>query len=625
MERGVRPVYSAPQMARYDRNLGRLTNRIREGGFRGVDPSGLMFAIGPTYRHELPGRESSMRCTRWRSVRSESTRRRHVTQPESLESRVVLSSALPTYLAPWIPSDLPVENPVTHQREFISQASLRPANPNSPLYSNEGKIVSGTDRAGDLWTITVHGPGKVIVTDTTPNDGVLDDDINTIQLVGTSPTKTYVTGLVRASATNLTTGTIPFNELIATSGVRSIELNGFNLTDQVSPGVTSPTGIFLPGGVRVLSFNGIIAQLDTSITTTPYQIIIGSGTQPLKVAPSIYVNSIQDLVFNSTATTIPTTPITSPTVQFIINGNLQNFDITSATQGPITAGFQFEFPVVGTTGRTAVQALGVNNLNVHGSAVNFTVSKSPKPFSSEASGVNYLHKATFGGVADAVGLDVNGPINRLTFKRGLGNPSGVSTAITSSGQTLPATAYGTTEGSTGYPAAGDLGGVVKATHIHKLDVGPANEFTQTAQNPEFVQSREQGFPYYQATPGYALSNAVISTEGSIDKAKIKGSLQNSEVKTGFDYTAYVAGLQGTRGASRIGRLRVNGSLVNSAISASFIPAKNHYTRQTGIAGNGTIRGRVTGSALDAGGTTGLGNTGAGVFAKHLKGRLPATQ
>ncbi len=42
--------------------------------------------------------------------------------------------------------------------------------------------------------ITVHGPGKVIVTDTTPNDGVLDDDINTIQLVGTSINSTYVTG-----------------------------------------------------------------------------------------------------------------------------------------------------------------------------------------------------------------------------------------------------------------------------------------------------------------------------------------------------------------------------------------------------------------------------------------------
>jgi hypothetical protein len=566
-----------------------------------------------------------MRGTRRRSDRSESTRRRNVIRPESLESRLVLSTSLPAYLAPYIPSDLPVQNPITHQAEMLSVSELHPNNPKSSLYSNEGKVVSGTDREGDLWTITVHGPGKVIVTDTTPNDGVLDDDIDTIQLVGTSLKDTYVTGTVRASAKNLTTGVIPFNELIDTSGVRSIVLNNFNLTDQVSPGVTTPTGIFLTGGVRTLSFNGIIAQLDTSITTTPYQIIIGSGTKPLTVAPSIYVNSIQDLVFNSTATTIPTTPITSPTVQFVINGNVQTFSIASATQGPITAGYQFEFPVVGTTGRTAVQAQGVNDLNVAGSAVNFTVSEAPKPFSSSASGVSHIHKATFGGVSDGVGLDVKGNIGKLTFKRGLGNPSGVYTAVTSSGQALPATTYGYTEGSTGYPAAGDLGGVVSAKHIHKLVVGPANQITETAQNPELVQRTEQGFPTYQATPGYALSNAVITTSGSIDSVSIDGSLQNSEIKTGFDYSAYVAGLQGSRGASHISHLRVNGSLVSSAISASFIPANNHYTRQTGTAGNGRITGKVTGQALDTGATTGLGNTGAGVFAKHLKGRLPANQ
>lgn len=579
-----------------------------------------------------------MRCTRRRSERSESVRRRHVTQPEALESRIVLSSALPSYLSPWLPADLPVENPKTGQREMINARSLHPDNPNSPLYTNDGKIVSGTDRAGDLWTITVHGPGRVIVTDTTPNDGVLDDDIDTIQLVGTSPKDTYVTGLVRATArppitgisglepadtSNVTDATIPFNELIATSGVRSIELNGFNLTDQVNPAVDTPTGIFLYGGVRTLSLNDIIDQQDSSITTTPYQIVIGTGSTPLKVDPSIYLNSIQDLVFNSTSTTVPTTPVTTPTVQLIINGTLANFSITSASQGPITAGYQFEYPVVGTTGRTSVQAQAVKNLNVGGSAVNFTVSNSSKPFSSESSGVKYIKKATFGGASDAVGLDVDGRIGKLTFKRGLGNPSGVYTATTSSGQALPATMYGYTEGSTGYPASGDLGGVVSATSIGSLEVGPANTFTQTAQNPELVQSGEQGFPAYQTSPGYALSNVVIATTGSINSAFINGSLQNTEIKTGYDYNAYVAGLEGTRGASHIGKLKVNGDLVSSVISATVRPTNNHYSNSTNVDGNGSITGTVTGQALATGAKTGLGNTGAGVFARHLKGRLPA--
>ena len=159
-----------------------------------------------------------------------------------------------------------VTNPITHQRElFIGSESVNPNNPNSPGFNNEGKVVTGTDRAGDKWTITVHGPGKVIVTDTTPNDGVLDDDINTIQLVGTSLKSTYVTGNVIASnrsanstgAIRPSNGTILFNQLIATSGVKSIELNGFDLSDQVTPAVTSTTGIFLYGGVGVLSFDSI--------------------------------------------------------------------------------------------------------------------------------------------------------------------------------------------------------------------------------------------------------------------------------------------------------------------------------------------------------------------------------
>ncbi len=564
-----------------------------------------------------------MRCKQRRSDRYDSNRRRHATQPESLEGRIVLSSALPAYLSPWIPSDLPVQNPITHQAETLQVASLNAANPNSPIYTNDGKIVSGVDRAGDLWTITVHGPGRVIVTDTTPNDGVLDDNIATIQIVGTNLQDSYVTGSVRASATNLTSGTIPFNEVIATSGVRSIELNGFTLTNQVTPAVNQPTGIFLYGGVRVLSFNGILAQLNSASTTTPYQVVIGSGSVPLKYAPSIYVNSIQDVVFNSSSTTVPTAPITSPTVQFIVNGTIQNFDILSASQGPIQAGFQFAFPVVGTTGRTAVQAMAVKNLNVHGSAVNFTVSRNAQPFAHTGSGVAYIHRATFGGTSDAVGLDVSGPINKLEFKRGLGNPSGVFTATTSSGQVLPATSYGYTQGSTGYPASGLLGGVVSATSIHKLKVGPASVFAQTAQNPEFVQSRERGFPYYQTSPGFALSNVVIATSGSIDSASVVGSAQNTEIKTGFSYPGYVQGLQATRGASRIGKLRVDGSLLNSDISASFRPANGHYSRKTGTAGAGSITGAVTGSAYSTGGTTGLGNTGSGVFARHLKGRLPA--
>jgi hypothetical protein len=603
-----------------------------------------------------------------------------VSHPEALESRQVLSTAVPGYLAPWVPTDLPVQNPITHQKEIVQAASLHPTNIYSPLQTNDAKIVSGIDRQGDLWTITVHGPGRVIVTDTTPNDGALDDDINTIQLIGTDPRTTYVTGLVQASPrtpgvglpvnlefTTQGTGTaalpparILFNQLLATSGVHSIQLNGFILTNTVNPPVTSTTGVFLYGGVKTLSFQDIKAQLNTApngTIPTPIQIVIGTPNKPLKVEPSIYLNSINNLVYNGdTLGTLPTTPITTPTVQVIINGALQNFDIVSAGQGnianykvippvftsasseftPGTAGYQFWFPVVGTTGRTAVQTTAVRNLKVHGSAVNLTVSSASQPFTSHTSGVRGIHTAYFGGTADAVGLDVDGPIHKLVFKRGLGNPEGVFTAKGTGGQQLPATIYGTFSGTAtingktvtfpanSYAALGDLGGLVTATHIDQLDVGPANTIAITPQNPLFVQLYTHGWPIYATTAGEALTNAVITTSGSIGQVNVNGSLLNTEVKTGFDYISFTEGLEGTRAASQIRHLRVDGALLNSDVSATFRPANHHYDRRTGAAGNGSITGHVTGAALDTNGTTGLGNTGAGVFARHLRGRLPAT-
>ncbi len=607
-----------------------------------------------------------MRFARQRSGRPTGTRRSHVSEAEVLETRQVLSHALPSYLNPWLPSDLPVSNPVTHQRELLSVNSLYgPFNVNSPIMDNAGKIVSGTDRAGDKWVITVHGPGEVIVTDTTPNDGALDDDINTIQLVGTSPTSTYVTGQVVASATNFTPGTVLFNELIDTSGVKSVILNGFVLTRNVSPPVTSDTGIFLYGGVEVLSFQDIEAQIDTSVNPAPYQIVIGNANTPLKVEPSIYLNRVDNLVYDSAQTgfpytsPIPTGPLTSPTVSFVINGVIHDFDIIAATRGLIppgvvetaaaqaaagtasvlfstpaqggahpptsTAAYEVQFPIVGTTGRTSVQATAINKVHVKGSAVNVTMSRASQPFSSSLSGLKYLHEARFGGNADALGIDVNGTIGKLSFKRGLGNPSGVFTAKASTnlgggvtGQLLPATNYGVPEGSTGYPAAGLEGGQITAKRIRSLRSNAPNVLVTTPQNPQYVQLKLLGWPTYATTPGQALTNAVITTSQSIGHVHIVGSQLNTEIKTGFDYPSYVAGLEGTRAKSAIASLKQRGDLISSDDSATFRPANNHYQHSTGVHGPGVIGKHVRGKAYNTGGVTGLGNTGAGVFARRVK-------
>jgi hypothetical protein len=146
-------------------------------------------------------------------------------------------------------------------------------------------------------------------------------------------------------------------------------------------------------------------------------------------------------------------------------------------------------------------------------------------------------------------------------------------------------------------------------------------------------------------PGTALTNSAITTDGSIDNVSVTGNQLNSEIKTGYNYPSHVAGLEGTRSASRIRQVRQQGDLVNSVDSATFRPAKNAagnfvYSYTTGTAGDGSITGTITGatspgiyagvrshrrfpgSAFNTNGRTALGNYGAGFFARRTSRNLP---
>lgn len=592
-----------------------------------------------------------MRITRRRSDRPDPTRPGLGSSLESLESRELLSASSPVpLLGAWTPSDLPVYSAISHQPIGLSVKGLSNQarqNPQAPFVNNQGKIVSGLDRAGDLWTITVHGPGTVIVTDTTPNDGVLDDNIDTIQLVNTSPTKTWVTGQTDTSVRTTTDGTVYFNRLIDSSGVKSVVLNGFTLTQTVTPVGGAPnysnTGVYLLGGTQLLQFHDILGTFDTSQANTPIDIVIGDPATPLspQVQPTIRLDSIFNTVFDSTAATVPTTPQTTPTVNILVNGELKGLDIISSTQNipvqpsqalprvtPVTerywnptlspiasTGNQFAFPIVGTTGRTAVRATGIGNLNAHGSLVNVTASRGA-PFSSSQSGLSHLKSARFQGNADALGLDVNGRIGKLRFDRGLGNPTGTGNAATNLG--IPS-------GQTGYPAAGLLGGQVTATNIQSLSAGPANVVVQTATNPNFVQLTQPGYPTLYPRAGDALSSAAITSSGSINHTAINGNITNSEIKTGFDYPSYAAGLEGTRAKSHITHAHVHGDLVNGVVSATVRPLNNVYRQTPKVTGAAVIQGNSSSALYVTGGVTPLGNQGAGFFAHRKIGYLPPHQ
>lgn len=588
-----------------------------------------------------------MRHTR-RSDRPDAARLSLGSALEILESRELLTATSTNHpFSPWAPSDLAVYTAISHQPLPFSVQGLSAQarqNPQAQFINNEGKVVSGEDRQGNHWTITVHGPGAVIVTDTTPNDGALDDSINTIQLIGTNPNTTYVTGQTTASYNTPTDGTVLFEKLIDTSGVKSIILNGFTLTQTIAPPAGVPnftdTGISLTGGVGLLQFHDILASTDTSTTNVPINIVIGDPSTALTVKPTIRLDSIFNTVFSSTATSVPTSPQTTGTVDITVNGVLQNLDIVSSTQHPVvdaaqvdrgtpvsgetttsqrysnptlspvaSAGNEYQFPIVGTTGRTSVRAVAINHINASGSLVNVTASRGATPFQN-GSGLTHVGTVKVKSNADALGIDVNGPIKKIELDRGLGNPAGSSTAATELG--LPA-------GQTGYPASGLQGGLITANHIGKVKINAANVTLQTSTNPEFVQQNTIGNPTYYVQPGNAMTSSTIASAGSIGKTHVVGNLQNSEIKAGYHYPSHAAGLEGTRAKSSIGPVTNKGDLVNGDITATVRPKNNNYNIATNTNGPGLIGGKARSHLYNSGGVTPLGNTGSGYYARYKAG------
>ena len=190
--------------------------------------------------------------------------------------------------------------------------------------------------------------------------------------------------------------------------------------------------------------------------------------------------------------------------------------------------------------------------------------------------------------------------------------------------------------------------MITAKSIRSLKVGPADYTTQTAQNPTLVNTGSTGTAtHYLVNPVPRSPTPPSPPRVPSASVSVTGDQLNSEIKTGFDYQSYLAGLEGTREASRIARLKLRGDLVSSVDSATFSPAKDaatdkyvysHDHRKGGCGFDhrhqrsrcGTWhstrppipRSTLAGSAYNTGGRTALGNYGAGVFAEQIQGNLP---
>ncbi len=183
------------------------------------------------------------------------------------------------------------------------------------------------------------------------------------------------------------------------------------------------------------------------------------------------------------------------------------------------------------------------------------------PFQTDGSGLKYLKKGTFGGNADALGIDVNGKIGKLTFKKGLGDPTGVNT-LDPPGHRGGRLAGHPVRNSSGVdrlsaPAVTWAPRSRPSTFTRSRSSRPTCR-SRRRRTRLFVQPQNQGIPLYIPSPGFALSNVIVATSGSIDNVDILGIQHQSEIKTGFDFSSYVAGLEGTRAASAINDLNANG-------------------------------------------------------------------
>ena len=561
---------------------------------------------------------------------------------ESLESRELMTTLPASPIRYYRTTNVPIQTTMhggSLQAPFIAaQSTLNQISQTG----NAGTIVSGQDRSGNLWTITVQGPGSVVVSDVTPNDGVLMDDLDTIQIVGGNINTTHVTGQVSSSNRTLTNGMVQFQHLIAQNGINSIVLNGFALAQTVpseTNATTIPTdpNVYLPGGVRTLQIADINAYNDIAKATDPFQIIVGDASAPLKFAPIIRVGTIYNTNYDSTSVGVPATPSTEATVDFQIYGPTHALTTNAITHQAPVAGLESKFPPTGTQGETSISTTSIGQFQSIG-GVNYTrIAKDKSNLVSKTTAMDHAGLVHVGGTADAFSVSVNGPLRSLRLMKGLGNPNGTSTATTS---------YGTPTGSTGFPAAGYIGGQINAGTINSVVIGAANTVMLTANNPANAQTTN-GSTAYTPTAGNAMTVAAITTDGSMGtKASrtgsitrfgktiksnaagvtIKGNLQQSEIAAGFNYNQFVNGVSPLTGPSVIKGLRMRGSLVDSAISASYSP--NTTTKLFNDPSNQVSPGGITGNvkkpglAYYDGRGTALGRLGSGVFARHKHGALP---
>ncbi len=262
--------------------------------------------------------------------------------------------------------------------------------------------VSGMNTAGDQWTLTVLGKGKVQVlkqNDSTGSPAALNSatEIRSIILSGTDPTSTRLVETVKPAAGS--SGRIYFQNLTEQPnrsdrtgnnlGVLAINIPDFYLANTEAAPSTTATGpratITIPDGINSLRFGG--ADTTVSFATgagvplsqngVSDQFLIRLGV-PIANGTDIIVNTITSsgqAAVPATGTT-PTSP-TQDSVVFQTSGRINLFQanaINGNTQlPPASAGFTGGTIVASLPDPTSGLTGQIGFVRVGGNATNFSV------------------------------------------------------------------------------------------------------------------------------------------------------------------------------------------------------------------------------------------------------------
>ena len=424
---------------------------------------------------------------------------------------------------------------------------------------------------------------------------------------------------------------------------------------------TQTTGVQLHGGVgtpRVRA--GSTLGLPDLAQPGRRSCMASSGTRrrPSRSSRTIRIDHIYDTAYRrhrlhtpAAPRPIPTGPLTSPTVTLwsstAMMANVrrrldrtQEPNLVHAVQaGRSTAAstviptqiiptdtrprFEYQFPIVGTTGRTCrpgqvdpatsrCQRRGDQRHVLEGGPALPEQPDRPR-FSVGAAAVRRPRPTPSA-------IDARGSI-----KSGSSSPRGSATRRAPT-TTAVASSYGTNlSAANGYRSfSGLVGGqIVTEGNIGQRRDRPEQRASSSSMHagsrPRSSRASTADGPLISSGPATALTTSR-GGGGWFDRfgTHIVGDLtKNSEVKSGYNYYSAIGGSEGVTGASSIGPVNVRGNIVDSVISASYRPNDGVYGNGNDTAGDGTITGKYQGQIYKTNtGATVLGNKGAGFYARY---------